>query len=157
MSPDVVAPYVFGIAALIVGLLLSVSGGLDLWRGLSSHRWPATRGRVVGHLMGTGSHLSALDDAIAVIYEYRVGNLDYRSQRFDYAGRNPWTRASAVMRLYPVGHLITVLYDPSNPSRAVLRPGVGAWNYFPVLAGVPLLAIGAYATLGFLRLLAGRA
>jgi Protein of unknown function (DUF3592) len=82
--------------------------GIVIYRGLRTRHWPQVPGRITW-----------LPEAR---YEYEVDNQSYESTRVSYSTSSPsWTRLPLTMQ---PGQTVTVFYDPSNPSRSVLRPGV---------------------------------
>ncbi|HYC35880.1 MAG TPA: DUF3592 domain-containing protein [Usitatibacter sp.] len=148
MSDDRVVAMVV-LSALLAGTVLS-------WRtilaGRASRRWPTVQGRIEslevksiqrGH-HGMGTYKPTL------VYTYRVQGRDYRGSRirvsdFLTIGVQSRRQSQAAVELdgfFP-GSPVTVHFDPLNPSRAVLRPGVSSSQYlmgfgFAIL--LPLLA-----------------
>jgi hypothetical protein len=88
----------------------------------------------------------------AIEFEYRVNNVKYTTvgYRFGVAdgGASRRSQAEDVCARFPVGANVRVFYDPFNPARAILEPGVNGsiliWMMFltPFNLVVPLLWCG---------------
>jgi len=138
--PSVLEKFFFGI--FWPGIFVIV-GAACFWLSLhailtasASKNWPSVQG-VVTHSdvqsrwssspVGTPQHRSGptrlyLAD---VQYTYAVDGVEYTGDRVefgDYSSSNA-LRASKIAKTYRVGSDVTVYYDPSRPSRAVLVPG----------------------------------
>lgn len=129
---------------IILTVILVVAGGLFLAAGAYQYRvaraaqkhWSTTDGVVLA------SGLDAFDGAdrksrttpryvLQVVYEYRVNEQTYEGRQVGFGGTSyAMETARKKLRLYPQGVLVTVYYDPTNPSKAVLEPdAAGAWIY----------------------------
>ena len=94
-------------------------------------RWPTAPGVVVstGIIDRSGKTFS-FDPYVT--YSYAVDGRSYvgdvlRTDGYDYSSRSG---ANAKLDEYPVGSAVDVRYDPHDPSRSVLEPGVGGrWWY----------------------------
>ena len=78
-------------------------------------------------------------------YSYVVEGVSFESDRVDYGVEtrsSKRARADEIVALYPVGEEVLVYYDPSDPSEAVLEPGVGADAFLFPLIGLVLTLIG---------------
>src|SRR5439155_23288043 len=78
-----------------------------------------------------------------IVYDYQVETHVYSSERIsfsDFAHTKDY--AQSFINKYPKGKEVTVYYQPSNPSLAVLEPGIAdmSWS-FPV-GGTVFLACG---------------
>jgi hypothetical protein len=123
------------------------------WRDVrvvkASKSWPCVSGRVV--------HTSYREQVIKnedteteyvplVQYEYQVGGQTHRGTRIAFFAENCATREKALERLgaFPVGHPVSVFYDPAKPADAVLqRQDKG--NVFVAVAGWVLVVVGIAA------------
>ena len=67
-----------------------------------------------------------------VLYRYQVGDRIYRGNQVAY-GEHSGGRAHAgqILSLYPRGAAVPVSYDPLDPEKAVLQPGIAppVWLY----------------------------
>ena len=124
-----VAAIVIGMLALIAGTVVGVAAVAMIAVARTSRRWPTVPGRIVR---------SEIRDGRAVIrFVYTVQGEEHEG--FDVAaGDWPYRSAgSAVRRVqqYPVGAQVNVYYNPSQPSVAMLVPGLVAdVFYLPVVA-----------------------
>jgi hypothetical protein len=82
------------------------------------------------------------DDSAVVGYEYQVRGVKHTSRRLDYAGRGAGWSARRVLTRYSEGDVVSVSYDPSEPARAVLEPGMSIGNVLRLLVGLAVLGIG---------------
>jgi hypothetical protein len=136
-----------GGALLVLGILLS-----DIPWGIASQGWPTTEGNII---------LSKLEDkmfkeyegdyymdTVAYIrYQYSVNGIPYSSSAVD-STNSPFYSVPTGRR-YPVGKDVIVHYNPTNPSEAVLEPGLvlnaRAFDYISGLitvAGVFIMVLG---------------
>jgi hypothetical protein len=127
---------IVGIAFAIVGVLLMQHFGRALYRGRDSHKWRKADGYLVGRLQqGDGS-------ASVLTYTYSVHGVEYTSNRYDLAGSRVGAAASAAFADHAVGQHVTVWYDPAEPGRAVLVPGLQSSTYQRLLLGAAFLFCG---------------
>ena len=136
MNPALIAPLVL----IAVGTHLTFSFGRDLYFGLASRGWARVPGRICRLGTDAGSTMRG-DEALAVVYDYHVGGVAYRSNRYDYAGRNSHYFRDLYLTL-SVGDDVSVWYDPSEPTRAVLVPGIERGNVLRILFGLAFLYLG---------------
>ena len=143
-----------GVSVSAVRLLF---GGVSAWllaaavwnlvAGLKSRAWPSTSGTI------TTSEL-AKDSSNPFDFTHRRANVEYRYNvnGKDYLARgvfvgdswtNDFSRPAATRRVvkYSRGSTVTVYYDPLQPWRAVLEPGVN-WQTWYQLAFAVLFAAG---------------
>jgi hypothetical protein len=118
-----------------------------LWRGLQSRSWPSVQGRVVAssvlvdadprtHFHGYGAR---------IVCSYRVRGEGREAKALDFHSfSSELERVYARTRRYAAGSAVTVWYDPMEPSRITLRPGVGVGPVLGALAGVAVLAMGCW-------------
>jgi hypothetical protein len=138
MQPSQIA----GIAFSLVSVSLIQHFGRALHRGRASHGWRKTDGYIVGRGTPIGG-LQRLEDAAAVpTYTYSVNGVEYTSSRYDVAGTRSGAGAAAAFADHVVGQRVTVWYDPAEPGRAVLVPGMQSSSYQRLLSGVALLVVG---------------
>jgi hypothetical protein len=131
------------IAITAFGGFISAGFARDIYFALKSKRWPRTDGRVIEWGLHWGGNISGIEDDSAVVgYEYQVGGVRYTSRRLDYAGRGAGWSAWRVLGRYPEGDVVSVIYDPSEPARAVLQPGMSIGNVLRLLVGLAILGLG---------------
>ncbi len=131
-----------GIAVTVVGIFISASYARDIYFGWRSKRWPRTPGTVIEWGMDAGARVGIQDNSAVVGYEYEVGGVRYMSRRLDYAGRGAGLGVSNVLGRYSEGEKVAVSYDPGEPARALLEPGIAVGNVLRLLCGLGILAFG---------------
>lgn len=131
---------------LTLGIFITIGAGLVLWgwnilqTAKASAAWPTTDGRV------TRSEVSHSTDADSgdsyspeVTYQYQVAGVAHQNNVIKF-GENAYSsrrKAEGIASGYPVNARVTVYYDPAQPERSVLEPGVTAGSYI-------VLGIGAF-------------
>lgn len=138
-----------GLASIALWLTLNVGSAFAL--SLQSLRWPTMPVRVISSGVSTGVSNVGRWWEPELIYEYQVGGRSYDSSSIRYL-MPPFYRAEAAHQIaaaYPVGVAARAAYDPANPAKSVLEPGIPAgmwWRllmplFFWVLAGYILYEI----------------
>jgi hypothetical protein len=140
----------------IIGCGVLVIGILNVIKGSESASWPTARGEVLVSEVqsrmestessrGTGSRRKRTTSTTRVYwaelkYSYSVDGASFEGERVDYgmeSRSSKRTRADEIVALYPVGEEALVYYDPTDPSEAVLEPGVaGSAIAFPLIGAV---------------------
>ena len=143
---------------IILTVILVFVGGLFLAAGAYQYQvaraarkhWSTTDGVVLA------SGLDAFDGAnrksrttpryiLQVVYQYRVNDQTYEGRQVGFGGTAyGLEEARKKLRLYPQGVLVTVYYDPANPSKTVLEPDPAGAGFLLVL-GIVILAGGGLA------------
>jgi hypothetical protein len=144
-----IAPYV--ISGVLFTITAGCAHGVVHWlrKARAMSRWPTVPGTITStwDTLETGR----------IQYSYKVGGRSYTGKRvFLYAaGQSREGRATSdrtpqeLTELYPPGAQVTVYYDPTHPSKAVLEPR----NRQNLMASV--LFMVATAAFGSIVLLAG--
>jgi hypothetical protein len=130
-----------GTAVIAIGVFLSAGYARDIYFGWKSKRWPRTQGRVIEWGLDAGPFGSGGRSAL-IGYEYEVSGVKYASRRLDYAGRGAGWSARRVLARYSQGESVGVSYDPSEPRRALLEPGIALGNIGRLLCGFGVIALG---------------
>ena len=122
---------------LAIGSLLLLYGLSELHKGWSSLSWPTVKGKVLYSRAHRGPQSHTW-----LWYEYSVGNTRYVCDKYRNGGNaTPFDDvAIAAARRYAAGRAVTVYYKPSDPSEALLEPGVWYGNF--VIPGIGLLVLG---------------
>ena len=145
----VVFPGIF----VAVGVLLLVTGYRDIDEARASADWPNVQGTIVSSAVdsrrsSTSQGRPKTTFHAAVRYEYVVDGANLVGERVaigDDSARSS-SGAREVVDLYPAGSNVAVSYDPANPARSVLEPGVhGRAIKKPIIGVIFLLAGGAMA------------
>lgn len=129
----------------------------NVFLGRVCRSWPVVKGRVLD--ARTRSALKAPWRATTAVYEsvrytysvdgkaYDGDNLTYASSTFDESTL-PYA-ATLHMQRYRRDTVVEVHYDPKNPGRSVLEPGVTPFNVFAAAVMLALaLVFGWMAILG---------
>jgi hypothetical protein len=116
----------FGGLGVVAGLGVALQNGLPLARANASRRWQSTIGRVrsaraqsYSVQLGRGGTYSGFAPAIAV--EYTVGEQQFEHTAYVDGGSKDLDAVEATVRHYHVGQTVTVRYDPSRPTRAMVE------------------------------------
>ena len=148
----------FGLVALVGGLILSIWGAREWQSALSSKDWPTVSGTVVHSELkkrlkarrpGQKSHQSRTQFTPEIRYDYTVEGQSFTGDRVSYGDYSSSNEAQmkAVVAQYPVGKSVTVFYDPEDPSSSLLESGFG-WTpvaisalggVFAIVGGMTLL------------------
>jgi hypothetical protein len=151
MDSALITQHVFGLIFLSIGVFLS----WRVWRNVrevkASRSWPFVPGRVIGascreDVIRGGSDSSDSDTTWyvpLVQYEYEVGGQAYRGNRIGFSEERQVSREKAfqVLEAFPVGHPVTVFYDPAKPRDAILQRA-NRGNIFLAVAAWVLVAAG---------------
>ena len=134
----------FGLGSIAVWLTLSLGNAFYLC--LISTRWPKAPVRVISSGVNTGNSTLGTWWEPDVEFEYRVGQHAYRSSTIRYVMPPSYEKeqAQAVLSGYPPDAQATAAYDPENPARSVLEPGVPAGMWKKALIPPFFWAVTAY-------------
>jgi len=131
----------------IMGVFLLIGGGLTAWgwtilqNARASATWPTAEGVITASEVTRSSSEDGVSYRPEVAYDYQAGDQFHTSYTIKF-GENSYSsrgRAEAIAATYPVGQQVTVYYDPEQPSRSVLEPGVSGGSY--IVLGVGLFFI----------------
>jgi Protein of unknown function (DUF3592) len=125
----------------ISALVAVVSAAMALWElrklslGVASRAWPRVQGTVVDIRFDESTSSDLDGDEIYSVsahmsYEYTVAGRRHRSQRFTYRPTRGLDQreAYAMLRGLRRGQPVGVYYDPRDPGRAVVLPGIDRGN-----------------------------
>ena len=135
---------------LLVGLGLTYWGWNILQDARASASWPTAEG-VVTRSEVTRSTDSDGGDSYSpeITYTYTVNNEQLANKTIKF-GENSYSsrkKAEGIANSYPVGKNVTVYYDPQQPEKSVLEPGVSAGSYIVIGIGVFFILITLVAAL----------
>jgi len=115
-----------------VAVWLTISIGSSFYLCLVSLRWPKLPVRVVSSGVSTGSSNLGTWWAPDVDYVYLLNGRAYHSATIRFIEPPFYEKdgAEAVLAGYPAETQTTAAYDPKDPARSVLEPGVppGMWK-----------------------------
>jgi hypothetical protein len=126
----------------IIGLALTFLGFAKIRKATEAKKWPATNGTV------TRSEVAgAIKYYPSIAYTYTVDNVVYNSNSISNINFNTKNRSVVVefLKKYPLGSEIKVYYNDSEPSEALLEPGINTGNIFLLAFGMILLLIPIFS------------
>ena len=142
----------------IIYLAVILAGGLFIFLAINQKlkaqkaekTWPTVPGVVLDseikiHRRTSSRGGSSRTYQPYVTYEYRVKDQAYVSDQLGFGNATYGSgKAHDILALYPQGAPVTVHYDPTDPSKAVLETkAVGFWIY--LILGIIILAAGIVA------------
>lgn len=132
----------FSLIFILVGAGLSWWGWTILQNARSSASWPSVQGQITSSLVDYSTDAEGGDSySPQVAYAYAVNGRSYEGQTIKF-GENSYSskrKAQAILDRYPNGQRIAVFYDPTQPDKAVLEPGVSGGSY--IVLGIGLLFV----------------
>jgi hypothetical protein len=139
-----------GVFTAVGGALFVALGVIPTARLLASRSWHETRCTIVSSTVRSHSSDDSTTYSIDILYEYRMGDRVFRSNRYDFANFSSSGIAGKreIVERYPTGSEATCFVDPEDPSRSVLnrdfRPSylVGLAPLVFLVAGVAALHWG---------------
>jgi hypothetical protein len=151
---------VFFATFMAIGAFILAFSLLGVMDSMEISEWPSTEGTVTSgdvysEWFSSGKHIS---DGYylyypRVTYTYNVSGAEYQCDniwRLDHQSKIP-NEAYGVIYSYPQGMNVTVYYDPSDPSQAVLDRSEEVSPLAAVAVGVALLALGVGGIIYVLR------
>lgn len=126
MSSDIKGRFIgiLGLGSIAVWLTLNL--GMGFYRSLISQNWPVVPVRITSSSVATGVSTVGHWWSPDVEYEYRFAGQTYRSStiRFLMPVFYGEDDARSIQSTYPQDGTAMAAYDPGDPSRSVLEPGV---------------------------------
>jgi hypothetical protein len=142
---------IFSLFGLVGAILLAWACQL-IFFGLESETWPIADGVIIASRADTNissepsSRGVSFTDRADIAYQYTVDNQKMAgsaiSFSYFYSSSND-EETSKFVRKYPRGKKVAVHYDPMDPHRAVLEPGIGWSNFILLAIGASLAFVGA--------------
>lgn len=123
---------------IVLGLIITIIGFVKLKNAMETNKWPITYGTVTGSVIG-----GAIKYYPSVNYTYMVDSTVYSSNRISNMNFSTKNRSVVedVLKKYPLSSKIKVYYNISDPSKAILEPGVNTGNILLFAFGLLILAI----------------
>jgi hypothetical protein len=131
------------IAAILfisVGAFLLYHAGRSAMKGVTSAHWPTIEGRVLSsQVKSEGGKNGGTVYSADIHYAYTVNGGSFTSRRVRFGGINTGNRIypAQFVEKYPAGSSVKVYYSASDPSMAVLEPGMQSSSL--LVAGIGLL------------------
>ena len=145
----------FGISSIftLVGLVLIYFGLRDILRAQASTRWLPAPGVIVSSDLNVETDSDGNTYYSADIhYSYPLDDRQFRGDRV-FFGQVSTTKRMQVFDLllkYPRDSVVTVFYNPVDPTQALLEPGIHGANWFLPLLGAVFSLVGlAFIVIGF--------
>jgi len=110
-----------------IGLLLILYGQSQLRWARTSVDWPIAIGRIITSEITTHSDENGITYSDEIEYRYTVEGTEYETDVIVFGGHE--YSAHKVVKKYPANAEVSVAYDPTKPSRAVLEPGVESYGF----------------------------
>lgn len=138
----------FGAAGLV--MLMFVAS--ERRKATAATRWPTATGTILSSVAEAHRTLAAEKRSQSVVvwspvveYSYRVLDRDYHGSRVAFGAAVAGARelAERTVARYPVGQMVTVHFNPSNPAFAVLEPRV-AFNRLSLLLALAFFAAAVF-------------
>jgi hypothetical protein len=135
------------------GAILTAALAAQIIAVRRARHWQATFGRVVASAVEARATVRpgiAAEKVVGnyprIVYEYEVEGRRHQSHRLTFARESPNRAIAATLARYPVGAEVTVYYDPTRPSEAVLERAaggfaVGVGSTWAVVAGIVAASI----------------
>jgi hypothetical protein len=128
MSDVPAAAYVVVFGGYITALV-----GRSFYFGWASQQWPRVDAMVASSEVaiadvanprrGWGRNAVNLEAMPHIVYSYQVRARTYWGDRVHF-GPEMWWYAASEVRRYPPDSVIEIAYDPREPKRSTIRPGV---------------------------------
>jgi hypothetical protein len=152
MISYVLAPKPYGIegGVMLIGGSLVLTWWKSLRLGRASLKWPRVRGTVVSSKLEGYPHepirVGLRISMPAIEYEFSVDGKRYTGSMVGVAG-GAGNSADDAIHKYRKGADVNVSYDPVDPRRSMLQPGIYHDAYTFICIGLILVACGAGAML----------
>jgi len=141
---------IFGSIFVLVGILSAAFFFYRIYQAVSSLTWPIVMGELVSadiresiynHRDGQRSSM-----VLDFKYRYRVADNQLNGTRVTYTdGINKSLRAKKKLKKRFQGKTrVKVYYNPKDPHQSVLIPGVGLFNFTPLITSTLFVVAGVY-------------
>jgi hypothetical protein len=138
----------FMLLSTFIGLSMIFDWSKSLRLGKASVSWPRAQGRLLQAgdelLPGTNVRFGGnMHVEIGTVeYEFSVNGKSYRGSMINVAGSATYGRGHTLEKYRP-GSAVEVSYDPKDPRRSMLEPGVyhDAYSWICIGSGILLLGV----------------
>ena len=148
-----VAGATISLMALAFGAFFLIYCFRQLRAGRASEKWPEAEGVITHSQWKHGSYSSRNSEWTVVStigYEFEVGGKRYVSNRVSYGALTSDAERKTEVAMYGKGMRLPVYYDPADPRRSVLKPGVQGGVYRGLVIGAVCALIGLGLLYGML-------
>lgn len=137
---------------LVFGIFLLLSLGWFIFsivrdvKAIQALSWQPVEGTVIsGEVAAVSSSKGASKSKPVIRYTYTVDGADYESDRYSSTvARGPAIWAKEIVDGYPAGSDITLYYDPRNPSKSVIDPGLQQDDLWMTFLSLSIFAMLLY-------------
>jgi Protein of unknown function (DUF3592) len=152
-----------GIITMIIGIIIVVVGFYfvahqipAVTSGLQSQSWKVTTATVLSSRWlthhPTGDEYNQTYEGKGymhtpeIAYSYSVKGRKFSANRYQFGdtGRRSVNEIRGIVARYPVGRIVRMTYNPSDPSQSVLEPGVNGMSWFMLAVGSGMIALGVW-------------
>ena len=138
---------IFAIFFMAFGVWAIMDGTQRALEGVRARNWPTAPGRVLiarydQWRTQKGVRIAGL--CIDIQYIYKVGDEVLEGRRVNTGWRcfGNQRHLEALLKRYPSGKGVEVFYDPEDPARALLEPGLDWTSFFLWGIGLISLSVG---------------
>ena len=130
----------------IIGLALTFLSITKIKKATEAKSWPVTTGTVTSSELKGGTKYYP-----SVTYTYTVDSVVYNSNSISNINFSTKNRSvvEEFLKKYSLGSEIKVFYNDSEPSDALLEPGINTGNIVLLAFGIGLLAIFIFSVIFF--------
>lgn len=132
-----------------VGCLLILLASYGLMRGIPTTKWPSTKGEVLYASVQEKyvRHDDSYDYSASIAYSYTVNGIQYKGSVIqrglgEQLKNTKFLNAFYTARKFSKGTLITVFYEPENPTEAVIKRGPDLATYIVLIVGLIFIVLG---------------
>ncbi|HID97600.1 MAG TPA: DUF3592 domain-containing protein [Thermodesulfobacteriaceae bacterium] len=134
----------FTLAFLMLGLWAVTAGVVKAVEGFRALSWPEAPGRIIMFRVDeirTSQKIRIARLCLNIDYLYQVGDKIYEGHRLNTGWKcfGSEKRIRELSARYPTGRAVQVRYDPAEPERSLLEPGLD-WSIF-FLWGVGIITL----------------
>lgn len=134
-----------GITAVFfcIGLGLSWWGWTIVRNARASAGWPVVQGVITESEIEFSTDEDGDTWTPRVAYTYMVNGLSYENYTIKFGETSYGSERTAleVQARYPIGQTVDVYYDPADPDRAVLEPGISGGSYIVLVTGLIFVVV----------------
>jgi predicted phage tail protein len=143
-----------GIITTIIGIIIMVVGFYfvtyqipAITSGLQSQSWKTTTATVLSSRWlthhATGDEYNQTYEGKGYMHTPEIAySYTVKGRKFSDTGRRYVNDIRSIVARYPVGRIVRVTYNPSDPSQSVLEPGVNGMSWFMLAVGLGMIALG---------------
>jgi hypothetical protein len=136
-----------GFLVLFGGFWSSITLGFDVmwarnfWRQIEAGNYATVQGKMVDARIESSRGRRGTSERAELAYRYTAMGREYTSKRLRHGTEAGDRFAREFVAAHPAGSEVTVYYDPGDPSRAVLTPGVIGMDSFVPMFLLPFNAV----------------